>query len=347
MDSVPLIVSTRYNAKYTKTDLYKILVDAAVANTSPADRSRVIRDSGGDAPTGEWIRQRIEETCKQPMEDIFKNAMLKHLSELNRLGQFPHNPIIGIDRTYLSRYDKNNPDLIKGRAKDGTTTFEAHLTGQLVNAGKRIVISDFSVKKGDKNTDFVPKIVDLYETASNRPALFVLDRGFYSVAMIKFLNETRHTYVLPCVNTSGIKKAIEGYKRGERARVSKYVIKNSKDQAECYIIITRDRNDPEKYRAFATNDPKVDLEKYRSRWEIENGFKFTNKMRLRTHSRSTSCRMFMFQFPQMLLNLWTIFNLVLLVEGIASRTMYQSLFLKTVQTLIEIPPEPPPEPIAP
>ncbi len=193
----------------------------------------------------------------------------------------------------------------------------------------------------------MPKIVDFYEINSTRPALFVADRGFYSVAMIKFLNGTRHKYLMPCVNTSGIKKAIEEYKRGERVRVSKYVIKNNKDQAGCYIIITRDRDDPEEYRAFATNDPNIDLEKYRDRWEIENGFKFTRNMRVRTHSRSTPCRTYMFMSAQMLLNLWTIFNLVLLVEGITSHKMYQSLFLKTVQTLIEIPPEPPPEPIAP
>ena len=101
------------------------------------------------------------------------------------------------------------------------------------------------------------------------------------------------------------KKSNRGIQNEEkRVRVSKYVIKNNKDQAGCYIIITRDRDDPEEYRAFATNDPNIDLEKYRDRWEIENGFKFTRNMRVRTHSRSTPCRTYMFMSAQMLLNLW-------------------------------------------
>ena len=152
-------------------DGLKIIIDAAVANKSPADRSRLIRDSDGYAPTGEWIRKRIEETCEKPIDEIFKYAVTQHLSELKRLGRFPRHPIIGVDRTSFSRYDKDNPDLIKGRAKDGTTVFETHISAQLVNPGTRLVLSTFSVKKGEKNADFMPKIVDflrnkLYKTSA-------------------------------------------------------------------------------------------------------------------------------------------------------------------------------------
>ncbi len=351
VEKIPLAVSTHCNAIYDERTAHQVLIHAACLHRSPASYARSQRNKNKLAPTPEWMRQVVRNTCEGSPEKMLIDIAKENIAELRRQNRLPAKVIIGIDKTKKPRYDKDNSDLTPSKPKDGTSNFETYATAQILNEGARMALCSILIKKDDKNVDIVRKLVCYCEEFGLEIEAFLLDREFFSAAIFRVFNETGHRYLIPCRGTSVVNKAIHEYEIGIRNMVSTCIVSKGKNEEQYYIILVPNKRKPEEYQAFATNDPNINTKKYSKRWDIENGFKYTKNMKLKTHSRSADCRMFLFIYTQMLLNLWTIFNVILLLRDKVGK-LPQDDYLDLLESLIgEIPPEPPPpeppEPIAP
>ena len=88
----------------------------------------------------------------------------------------------------------------------------------------------------------------------------------------------------------------------------------------------------EKYIAFATNRPDIDVRRYSERWMIETGFRMIENQRVRTRSRSVTVWTLCFLYSLVLFNSWVLAN----AELTSNPSVFGSVYYKITQTDMEI-----------
>ena len=156
----------------------------------------------------------------------------------------------------------------------------------------------------------------------------LLDREFFSTAVIHELKQNHQTFLMPARKTDGIKKAIIQYVNNDRESISEYAIHDSSKHVESFTLVIIPNPRPKKpnitdqYLVFATNLRADKIfwnlhtlpEEYRKRWGIETGYACVGKFRPRTTSRNQSMRFMCFFYPLILFNVWIIANRMLVVN---------------------------------
>ena len=88
----------------------------------------------------------------------------------------------------------------------------------------------------------------------------------------------------------------------------------------------------EKYIAFATNRPDIDVKCYSERWMIETGFRMVENQRVRTRSRSVTVRTLCFLYSLVLFNSWVLAN----AELTSNPSVFDGIYSKITQTDMKI-----------
>ena len=104
-----------------------------------------------------------------------------------------------------------------------------------------------------------------------KPSLYLVDRGFFSVACISVLQSMAMHYLMPAVKNARVKKIIEKYDKKEIDAASSFTMSSKEFGSVSFnlLIVKKDKfkeSDPveDRYVAFATNIPcrtKEDLVK--------------------------------------------------------------------------------------
>ena len=109
----------------------------------------------------------------------------------------------------------------------------------------------------------------------------------------------------------------------------------------------------DRYIAFATNAPWMDVEEYSKRWGIETGYRVVENARAKTSSSGRPARLFCFLYSLVLFNAWVLVNaqLACFLQLRGTALPITQLYLKiaaliTIYQKNKIPPEPPPNPVA-
>ena len=229
--------------------------------------------------------------------------------------------MIAIDKHLIPRYDKDADMkyLIFSKPKSGTKRFEAYMTAQIVSgyntAGLNLACS--IVTRSDFNADLVRKMLQKCSEFGLGTPIYLLDREFYSVDVMKTIREHRCHFIMPAKKTDGIKKALYQYDDGKRNITSKYTVRSDSDSFEYTLVIVPSKN-PEsydvcqKYHIFATTlypeDPdkftETISEQYKNRWGIETGYRVMENTRSRTTSKNPAIRILLFYYTLALYNAW-------------------------------------------
>ena len=233
--------------------------------------------------------------------------------------------LVAIDKHLIGRFDRDNMEhLVYSARKNGTDRFEAYATMQVVAGRVNAVLDCARVVRGSFDVDFVRKFVQTLRDYRIRARLVLLDREFYSVDVMNALSASGNRYLMPAVKNAGVKRAIEECHHGLRNAASWYVMKNSADRYERFVLIIRraaasggDRGGTkgritDNYVVFATNLPMARAqlgiltlpEEYRRRWGIETAYRQIGEVRPRTTSRSATFRMILFFASLFMYNMW-------------------------------------------
>jgi putative transposase len=84
-------------------------------------------------------------------------------------------------------------------AKDGTSHFHAYATIYVVLKGQRFTVALTAVAKGEPLKDVLQRLLKQARSVGVKPRLLLLDRGFYSVEVIRYLQAARHPFLMPVV----------------------------------------------------------------------------------------------------------------------------------------------------
>ena len=100
---------------------------------------------------------------------------------------------------YHGRPFRDLDEIYRGQAKSGTSHFHAYATAYVVRKGQRSTVALTGVKKGESLKDVVQRLLRQAARVGVRPRLLLLDRGFYSVAVVRYLQAARHPFLMPVV----------------------------------------------------------------------------------------------------------------------------------------------------
>ena len=91
-----------------------------------------------------------------------------------------------------------DPDEIyRGQAKSGTSHFHAYATVYVIHHGHRFTVALTAVAGGEPLEEVLKRLLRQAAALGVRAALLLLDRGFYSVGVIRYLQAARYPFLMP------------------------------------------------------------------------------------------------------------------------------------------------------
>jgi putative transposase len=90
-------------------------------------------------------------------------------------------------------------EVYRSLAKDGTSHFHAYATAYVVLKGQRFTVALTAVAKGEPLKDVVQRLLKQARSVGVKLRLVLLDRGFYSVDVIRYLQAARYPFLMPAV----------------------------------------------------------------------------------------------------------------------------------------------------
>jgi hypothetical protein len=288
----------------------------------------------------------IHETCgrlaKAPCEETFTAALYPQLAEVERTqrrvnaafaGHLPRalrrgrkRPLtMAVDLTSLAYYgahDLDDPQIYRSQAKRGTNSFFAYATAYLVLRGERFTLAVAPVTRSEALKQVLQELLLVLGERGLKIGLLLLDRGFYSVEVIRYLQQARRPFLMPVVGHGRKADHPLGPSASNEFKVMKksgwytYTLKGSKkDRATVSICVKRARykNKHGKrksetwvyaYWGIAPKRIAWVKETYRRRFGIETSYRQMNQCRIRTTTKKFHVRFFYVAIGLLLRNLW-------------------------------------------
>ena len=383
-------VSKRYNATYGASDFNAGMLHAAMLDTSVGRCSFAMREITAQSirnpryschsPNDEWFRNILSKMDEGKALETFNQAVRAHLDELYLLGRLPGVLDVAIYMHLIPCHSKKlGSDLRGGERKSGTNRFEMYITAQCVSSKSRLILAALYMDKSSSVHESLCRIINLclenVSAVGSRLGLILVDRGFFSVNSISEIERLSLEYLMPCTRTGRVKDSLCKFVVKTLGSISKSDMTNSdKVTVQYHMIITkkkRVRKESEKakngstkakkadapedrYIAFATNAPWMDVEEYSKRWAIETCYRLVENARAKSLGSNRPARLFCFLYSLALFNAWALINAHLasflkLRGGVLPVTqLYMKIAtLVAIYRNITIQPEPPPDPVAP
>src|ERR687893_1511163 len=185
-----------YKRKTSAPILWSLLLAAAARITSLSDACGRL----DDAPSDETARKALLATLPDygALQRQLNAALAGHLPRALR----KHPQRLAIDLTLIPYHGqpfRDRDEIYRGQARDGTSHFHAYATAYVVKHGQRYTVALTGVRKGEPLKDVIRRLLRQAARVGIRPRLLLLDRGFYSVAVVRYLQAARVPFLMPVV----------------------------------------------------------------------------------------------------------------------------------------------------
>lgn len=233
---------------------------------------------------------------------------------------------------YYGQPQQSRNEVYYGKPRQGTTKFHAYATVCIVQHGQRYTLALTEVRRHESTVTVLRRLLARVRELGLKVKRLLLDRAFFNVAVVAYLQAERLPFVMPAVCrgrrpkkgkpvTSGlrwIKRQKAGWyahtlKSGGRAAAVRVCVsyrthKNRKDgkrvQQKLLFAAWRVRGSPTEVRA-----------RYRQRFGIESSYRQMRQARITTCTRDPRLRLVFVAVALMLRNLWVWLHATLLAEG--------------------------------
>lgn len=316
-----------YKRKVTAQTLWAVLLVAATGITS------------------------VHATCERlralASEETIRKALLASLPEfaelqrqLNRAmaGRLPRtlrrrSQRLAIDLTlipYHGEHFRDENEVYRGPAKDGTSHFHAYATAYVILKGERFTVALTAVSKGEAMKDVVQRLLKQARSVGVKARLVLLDRGFYSVDVIRYLQAAHQPFLMPVV-IRGLKADDPRGPSGTRVFAAKkrsgwfaYTVTSGTKRTATVSICVSCRNFRGQWkrhgrRALVYACWGVEGRScawvratYRTRFGIESSYRQMNQARGRTSTRRPELRLLYVGLALLLRNEWVWLHFVVL-----------------------------------
>lgn len=312
--------------------LFEILVRAASQGESIEQTCKTL----ADVPTGNDIRYHLEKLDDlEALETRLNQALLRRLPPRIRRGKQK----VALDLNLLPYYGTPSPAeapyIYRSQAKAGTCAFYAYATVYVLAKGKRVTIALHAVRRDETMVGIITHLLDRVATVGLTIKRLYLDRGFFSVPVIRWLHACDLPFVMPVI--------IRGKEYGTRALLQPrqtyktfYTMHSTLYGSvtfEIWVVGTYwqgkyGRHGVE-YQAYVVSHVALRLrglpDDYRKRFGIESSYRLKNQSRIRTTTKNPVVRLLYVGIAFLLVDLW-----VYLVWTVVSRPRKGARLLYTV-----------------
>ena len=309
--------------------LWHILLYAAARITSLFDACTRLRNAPGDDAVRKALRASLPSIDE--LEDRL-NAGLVDCLPPRLLGK-RRRWRLTIDLTLIPYHGEPQHDpaeVYRGQAKSGTTHFHAYATCYLVHRGRRFTLAKTRVTLGTPMADVLRRLLGRVRAAGIKPQLLLLDRGFYSVEVVRYLQAARVPFLMPAVlrgrrpDDPRGPSATQVFAATRHSGWSTYAWRNAEGQqatvSVCMAVTYRRRRHRKRrritlvyvYWGCQPPSPHWVRETYRQRFGIESSYRQMNQARIRTCTRDPLLRLLFVGIALILRNVWVWLHLEVL-----------------------------------
>ncbi len=234
-----------------------------------------------------------------------------------------------IDLVLLPYYglpESDADEIYKGPRKAGTHHSHAYATAYVVHKGCRLTLGLRAVHHADPWDEVVKELLRQVRKTGVRIGLVLLDRGFYSVAVIRYLQAARYPFLLPAIRRGRKPSHPQGasgtwaFTTWRRSGWAEYTLEERRGGRRltvpicvCYRPKLPRRPGARKrgrqvwlYAYWGIKPPSVRWvrETYRRRFGIESSYRQLHQGRVRTSSRSPLLRLLFVGLALLLRNVY-------------------------------------------
>jgi hypothetical protein len=308
-----------YKRKTSAQVLWSLLLAAAARITSLSDACGRL----DDVPSDETARKALLATLPDygTLQRQLNAALAGHLPKALR----KHLQRLAIDLTLIPYHGEPFRDLDeidRGQAKSGTSHFHAYATAYVVRKGQRYTVALTGVKTGEPLKDVVPRLLRQAASVGVRPRLLLRDRGFYSVAVIRYLQAARYPFLMPVICHGRSPKHADGpsgsylFRTWKTSGWSTYTLADAKKRTATVSICVKCRNYRGQWKrhgrqvlvyaywGYQPASPEAIFQVYRLRFGIETSYRQMHEGRIRTTTRNPVVRLLYVGIALVLRNLW-------------------------------------------
>jgi putative transposase len=295
-----------------------VLAAAARLSSLSAAVQRLAR-----APSRETIRQAVLKTLPEQaeLERRLNRALAAGLSRGLRRGRHR----LALDLTLIPYHGQpmtDEAEVYRSQAKSGTTHFHAYATAYLIRHGQRFTVALTAVGKGDPMAEVVRRLLQQASRVGIRPALVLLDRGFFSVGVIRYLQAARYPFLMPVVCRGRGPDHPRGpsgtqvFRQWKASGWADYTLTEAGGRTATIGICVRCRNYRGQwnrrgrqalvyaYWGFVPRSCESVRQVYRGRFGIETSYRQMQQARVRTCTRNPVVRLFLIGVALLLRNVW-------------------------------------------
>jgi hypothetical protein len=224
-------------------------------------------------------------------------------------------------------------EIYRGQARHGTTHFHAYATAYVVRKGQRFTVALTSVRANDPLPEVLQRLLREAARAGVRPRYLLLDRGFCSVDVIRYLQAARYAWLMPLVLRGRKPEHPKGasgsrvFATWRRSGWGRYTMRNAGGRKATFRVCVKCRNRRgERGRrgrealVYGFGGPLRPSsytwvkETYRSRFAIETSYRQLNQGRIRTCTQDPRLRLLYVGVALILRNVWVWLHWEVLAE---------------------------------
>jgi putative transposase len=309
-----------HGPKCTAGMLWTVLLYAAARLTSLAAACAALRDAPSDTAAHDALLAGLPAIAE--LQRRLNRALQGDLPKALRRRRQP----LAIDLTLIPYHGEplHHPDEVyRSQPKSGTTHFHAYATAYVIRRGLRFTVGLTAVRQGEAMAGILQRLLAQAAKAGVRPRYLLLDRGFCSVEVIRYLQASRRAFLMP-VPRRGRKathpKGPSGtqiFATWTKSGWGRYTMTNAQKQKANFAVCVKCRNRrgergqhgrealvyayggglrPSSFQWVQAT--------YRSRFAIETSYRQLHQARIRTCTRDPLLRLLYVGIALILRNVW-------------------------------------------
>src|SRR5262249_10068833 len=102
-------------------------------------------------------------------------------------------------KPYHGKPQTDADELVRGQARSGTSHFHAYATAYLILKGQRFTLALTYVRAGEPIEEVLKRLMRRCSGLPIKVGLVLLDRGFWKVAVIRYLQQARYPFLMPVI----------------------------------------------------------------------------------------------------------------------------------------------------
>jgi len=300
--------------------LWTVLFYAASRILSLAAACAALRDAPSDTAAHDALLAtlpdyaQLQRRLNRALQDDLPHALRRHRQPL------------ALDLTLIPYHGKplqDRHEIYRSQAKSGTSHFHAYATAYVIRKGRRFTVALTSVGRGDPLPAVLQRLLREAARAGVRPRYLLLDRGFCSVDVIRYLQGARYAWLMLLVlrgRKADHPKGPSGsrvFALRKQSGWGQYTMTNAHKRQARFAVCVKCRNlrgergrQGREALVYAFGGPLRPSsytwvkETYRRRFAIETSYRQMHQARIRTCTRDPLLRLLYVGVGLLLRNVW-------------------------------------------